>query len=231
VTLPDGTSALRVATASVVVAVAGFAAVISYTHIRQLALDKGQPWLDADLLPLSVDGLVLAASMVLWHEARARRDSPLLAQGMLALGVAATIAANVLYGYPHGPLAAVISAWPAVGFIGAVEMVILQVRRSSDADRAPQRDESDAGSSLGLGQPVVTAEAAFRASLAGGQPAEPESAHNAFRAVARSVVANNVSGARGVERALTGVAPYVLHRGRQPRVGLVIHSVGTSTDP
>ena len=48
----------------------------------------------------------------------------------LALGVAATVAANVFYGLPFGWLAAVVSAWPATAFIGSVEMA---VRFVSDA--------------------------------------------------------------------------------------------------
>ena len=45
----------------------------------------------ARLLPLSVDGLILAASLVLLHEARNDRDAPRLARFMLWLGIAATI--------------------------------------------------------------------------------------------------------------------------------------------
>ena len=40
----------------------------------------------ARLLPLSVDGLILAASLVLLHEARNDRDAPGLARLMLWLG-------------------------------------------------------------------------------------------------------------------------------------------------
>jgi hypothetical protein len=49
---------------------------------------------------------------------------------MLALGVGATVAANVAYGLAFGPLGAVISAWPAVAFIGSAEMAIGIVRRA-----------------------------------------------------------------------------------------------------
>jgi hypothetical protein len=68
-----------------------------------------------------VDGLILAASLVLLHEARNGRDAPRLARVMLWLGISATVGANIAYGAGFGLLGAVISAWPAVAFIGSVE--------------------------------------------------------------------------------------------------------------
>jgi len=49
---------------------------------------------------------------------------------MLWLGIAATIGANVAYGAGYGLLGALISAWPAVAFIGSVEIAMQQVRRA-----------------------------------------------------------------------------------------------------
>jgi hypothetical protein len=77
-----------------------------------------------------VDGLILAASLVLLHEARNDRDAPRLARLMLWLGIGATIGANIAFGAGYGPLGALISAWPAVAFIGSVEIAIQQVRRA-----------------------------------------------------------------------------------------------------
>jgi hypothetical protein len=128
---------IRRLTAAVVLAVAGFAAVVSYSHIYDLGREHGQAGTAARLLPLSVDGLILAASLVLLHEARNGRSAPALARWMLGLGVSATVAANVAYGLRFGPLGAVISAWPAVAFIGSAEMAIGMVRKShSKATRA-----------------------------------------------------------------------------------------------
>src|SRR5258707_7108875 len=75
----QGDRSIRAATAGVVLAVAGFAAVVSYSHIYDLARAHGQTGTAARLLPLSVDGLILAASLVLLHEARNRRPAPALA--------------------------------------------------------------------------------------------------------------------------------------------------------
>jgi len=86
-----GDRAIRGMTAAVVLAVAAFAAVVSYSHIYDLGRLHGQAGAAARLLPLSVDGLIAAASLVLLHEARNGRAAPRLARWMLALGVAATV--------------------------------------------------------------------------------------------------------------------------------------------
>ena len=123
-----GDRLIRIAAAGVVAAVAAFAAVVSYSHIYDLGRGHGGSVLAARLLPLSVDGLILAMSLVMLHEARNARPAPVLARCMLALGVAATLAANVAYGAAYGAVGAVIWAWPAVAFVGAVEVDLLLVR-------------------------------------------------------------------------------------------------------
>ncbi len=125
-----GDRLIRAATAAVVVAVAGFAAAVSYAHIYDLGRAHGQSGAAARLLPLSVDGLILAASLVLLHEARNGRGAPVLARVMLWLGISATVGANAAYGAPFGALGVLVSTWPAAAFVGAAEMVMLLVRRS-----------------------------------------------------------------------------------------------------
>ena len=119
-------------TAAVVCTVAAFAAVVSYSHIYGLGRGHGQDGTAARLLPLSVDGLILAASLVLLHEARNNRDAPGLARFMLWLGIGATIGANFAYG-------ALISVWPAVAFIGAVEIAMQLVAARAGNARRPAR--------------------------------------------------------------------------------------------
>ena len=75
-----GDRLIRASTALVVTAVASFAAVVSYSHIYDLGRAHGQLATAARLLPLSVDGLILAASLVLLHEARNGRRAPGLAR-------------------------------------------------------------------------------------------------------------------------------------------------------
>jgi hypothetical protein len=124
----DGDTAIRVLAAFVVLAVAAFAAIVSYSHIFELGRAHGQDGAAARLLPLSVDGLIASASLVMLHAARRELSVPWLARAMLALGVGATVAANVGYGLPFGWLSAVVSAWPAVAFVGSVEMAVRFVR-------------------------------------------------------------------------------------------------------
>jgi hypothetical protein len=52
---------------------------------------------------------------------------------MLALGVSATVGANVAYGVAFGGLGALISAWPAVAFIGGAEMALSMIRSSKSS--------------------------------------------------------------------------------------------------
>lgn len=120
----------RWATGFAVLAVAVIAAVVSFGHIETLALAHGQPVAAARLLPLSVDGLIVAASLTLLTESRARREAPRLARAGLALGVAATVLANVAYGTRYGIVGAVISAWPAIAFIISTEILVGQMRRA-----------------------------------------------------------------------------------------------------
>jgi hypothetical protein len=124
----DGDTVIRVLAAAVVLAVAAFAAIVSYSHIFELGRAHGQDGAAARLLPLSVDGLIASASLVMLHAARRELSVPWLARAMLALGVGATVAANVGYGLPFGWLSAVVSAWPAVAFVGSVEMAVRFVR-------------------------------------------------------------------------------------------------------
>ena len=120
---------IRKGTAAAVLFVAGIAAVVSFVHIQDLAVTHGQTPLAAMLLPLSIDGTVAAASLVMLRAARNRIGTPWLARTMLALAVLATLAANVGYGLPYGIPGALLSGWPAVAFVGCAEMAIGMVRR------------------------------------------------------------------------------------------------------
>ena len=162
----SGDRVIRLATAAVVCAVAAFAAVVSYSHIYGLGQAHGQGGAAARLLPLSVDGLILAASLVLLHEARNDRDAPRLARLMLWLGIGATIGANIAFGAGYGLLGALISAWPAVAFIGSVEIAMQQVRRA----HVPRVASSGPAVPEVAGDVEQAVRAAYVASVAAGQP-------------------------------------------------------------
>lgn len=136
-TAVDGDTVIRYLTAGVVIGVAAFAAIVSYSHIYDLGRLHAQQGTAARLLPLSVDGLILAGSLILLHEARNQRPGYWLGRLALWLGIGATLAANVLSGLPSGWLSAVISAWPAAAFIVATEALMGLVQRSRGRPAAP----------------------------------------------------------------------------------------------
>ncbi|MGO9078135.1 MAG: DUF2637 domain-containing protein [Streptosporangiaceae bacterium] len=170
-----GDRAIRRLTAAVVLAVAAFAAVVSYSHIYDLGRAHGQSGTAARLLPLSVDGLIVAAGLVLLHAARNGRPAPALARAMLWLGISATVGANISYGLPFGPLGAVVSAWPAVAFVGAAEMALGMVRsvvRAADGPPVPgpvtEPDTAGYGAGNGLPAHLAEAQRRFAGDLAAG---------------------------------------------------------------
>jgi hypothetical protein len=61
------------AAVATVAGLAGMAAAISYSHMRQLAAGHGQAGWQAHAFPLSVDGIEIVASLVLLADRRAGR--------------------------------------------------------------------------------------------------------------------------------------------------------------
>jgi hypothetical protein len=59
---------------------------------------------DGRLVPLTVDGLIYASSMVMLDSARRKTLVPALARWLLGLGVAATLAASEAHGGRAGRL-------------------------------------------------------------------------------------------------------------------------------
>ena len=72
------------------------------------------------MVPLTVDGLIYASSMVMLDSARRRTPVPVLARWLLGLGIAETLAANVGPGLGHGLIGAAVAAWPAVALVGKI---------------------------------------------------------------------------------------------------------------
>lgn len=120
-----------------VVAIAVVAAIVSYRHALTVARDHGETGATAYMTPITIDGLVIVASMVMLDAARRRQHPPGLAWCALALGIGATLAVNILYGVQHGPVGAVIAAWPAVALTIAVELLMGMIRRRAVPAPAP----------------------------------------------------------------------------------------------
>ncbi|MGI5165638.1 DUF2637 domain-containing protein [Spirillospora sp. CA-253888] len=123
---------IRATTAGAVVLVAVVAAVVSYRHALELVRAHGETGLTAYLVPITVDGLVWAASMVILDAARRARPVPTLAQWSLGAGIVATIGANLAHGLDHGPLGAVVGVWPALALVGSYELLMMLLRKSPE---------------------------------------------------------------------------------------------------
>lgn len=123
---------IKLTTALAVLSVAAVAAVVSYEHAYALVRTHGERGWTARLMPLTVDGLIYASSMVLLHSVRHGVRVPSLARWLLGLGIAATLAANVAYGLGHGPVGALVAAWPAVALVGTYELLMMIVRGAQD---------------------------------------------------------------------------------------------------
>ena len=108
------------------------------------------------LVPLTVDGLIYASSMVMLDSARRKVPVPALARWLLGLGIAATLAANVAHGLGHGPFGAVVAAWPAVALVGSYELLMVIIRST----HAPTGPAAEPGASVSPGDDPLQAQAA-----------------------------------------------------------------------
>ena len=134
---------IRVTTALAVVAVAVVAAIISYQHAYELVRSHGESSVTARLLPFTVDGLIWAASMVVLDASRRNHPAPRLAAWSLGAGIVATVGANLAHGVGHGPVGALVSAWPALALVGSLELLMMRIRtgrgtRTDEAEHRPQ---------------------------------------------------------------------------------------------
>jgi hypothetical protein len=125
--------ATRVARNASAAAVATIAAWSSYSHMVHVALRYGERPEVACTLPVSVDGMLVVASVAMVDDRRERRQVRRTARIAFAIGVAASLAANVAAAHPSLPARAV-AAWPAVALLLVVE-VLARPGRTSDPRR------------------------------------------------------------------------------------------------
>jgi hypothetical protein len=146
------------AAAATVAALAGIAGAISYSHMRQLAVDHGQAGWHAHAFPLSVDGIEIVASLVLLADRRAGRKSGWLPWAALAIGTAGSLAANIATAEP-GIISRVIAGWPALALLIAVKLLsgMLDHHASSHAaSPSPARPARRPDSGTESGPPAKT---------------------------------------------------------------------------
>lgn len=124
-------------------AVGGPAAVASYRHARTVVARSGDPAM-APWLPLSVDGMLLAALVVIWVRRHRGAPAGLFPWVAFGTGMVATIAAN-LAAAEHTPEGYVVALWPPVAFALTLELVALVAHRTAPpaatvADLVASRD-------------------------------------------------------------------------------------------
>ena len=217
--------AIRLSTAAAVLAVAGIAAYVSYWHAYAVVRAHGETGITARLEPATVDGLVYASSMVVLYAARHRVPVPSLARWLLALGIAATLTANLAQGSSHGPVGAVVAAWPAVSLVGSYEILVWLIRTCGAADLRPSAEHLCTGAAYCAPASPVSALAADSERHGGSERETPDLAWRpAGQAAGRSPVPasgqcdEEAPGASAVNDA--AVAAYRAQRaGRQSAVG------------
>src|SRR5436190_16022934 len=122
--------------------VASIAAWSSYSHMAHVALRYGERPEVAHVLPLSVDGMLVVASVAMVDDKRAGRRVRTSARVAFAVGVVASIAANIAAAHPS-PGARIVAGWPALALLLVVELLSRSGRRmpvpavATDADKSP----------------------------------------------------------------------------------------------
>lgn len=133
--VPPATPGVRRVTTAAVLAVALVAGAASYDHQRFLAHLAGEGLL-AYLFPVSVDGLMVAASMSMLVRRRAGEPAGKLAWCALLLGLAASLAANVIAADPSlvDPMLVrrVVAAWPPLALGLSFELLLQQLRAAEN---------------------------------------------------------------------------------------------------
>jgi hypothetical protein len=107
------------------------AGTVSYLHMHLLVELHGQPGWVAALTPLSVDGMIVAASTTLLAEPRSGTRGSKLPWALLVVGSLASLAANVAVAEPTAT-GRVIAVWPSFALIASYELLMRQVRRAAE---------------------------------------------------------------------------------------------------
>jgi hypothetical protein len=170
---------IRWSTALAVLGVALVAAIASYEHASDLVRAHGEAGWTARLVPLTVDGLIYASSMVMLDCAHRRILVPALARWLLGLAIAATLAANVAHSLGHGLTGAAVAAWPAVALVGSYELLMMVMRSSqvpaggtpgAERDADPLQEQAAELFAEQLAAARIPSVRAIRAQLHVGQP-------------------------------------------------------------
>jgi hypothetical protein len=155
---------IRASATAAVFGVAGIAAYISYWHAYEVISAHGESGVTARLEPATIDGLVYCSSMVVLYATRHQLRVPALARWLLALGIVATLAANLAHGWSHGPIGATVAAWPAASLVGSYELLLWLIRTANCGTTARERGADHIDKTEDQPGPARTPRASIRSS-------------------------------------------------------------------
>lgn len=122
--------------------VALVAALASYVHMQELARRAGQGWLSV-VLPFSVDGLLVVASLAIVLASIQGRRPGGLAKLAIVVGILVSLAANLAVA-GDGLVDKLVSTWPPIAFALAYELVVdLAFRQVRQAAGEPGEEPGD----------------------------------------------------------------------------------------
>src|SRR5215472_17855432 len=127
---------IRWTTTACVGLLALIAGIVSYLQMHMLVALHGQPGWVAVLTPLSVDGMIVAASTTLLADSRSGRRGGVLPWALLVVGSVASLAANIAVAEPT-VIGRVIAAWPSFALTCSYELLMRQIRQSSATRALP----------------------------------------------------------------------------------------------
>jgi hypothetical protein len=113
----------------------------SYGHIYVEGMHYGERGTDGRILPITIDGMLLALAIANVFAARFNRRSPWLRFGLI-LGVGGTVAANGAYGAAWGITGGLLSLWAPVALFVTTECGLFVFRLVADLLKEA-REEAD----------------------------------------------------------------------------------------
>ena len=95
--------------------------------------------------------------MLILDASRRNQPVPPLARRCLGAGITATVGANLAHGLGHGPIGALVSAWPALALAGSFElfMTLIRTGQAVTAELAPAALVDQRGGAVGADVPAV----------------------------------------------------------------------------
>jgi len=105
--------------------------ITSYGHVYAEGIRYGEYGVDARLMPIGIDGMLLALGLANVFAARFNRSHWLL-RAALVFGVAGTVAANGAYGASWGMTGGLLATWSPVALFVAVESGLFMFRIAAD---------------------------------------------------------------------------------------------------